>query len=159
MEGILEKNKTLSLVRIGLFIALSGVGAYLKFPSPVGSIALDSLPGYVGVLLLGIKPGSIILAIGHMVSALTAGFPLGIMHLIIAVGMAGCGLVFGYLAKKNIILAVIITVICNGILVPGLLIPVMGKGFFMGLVPMLLLASGANILLAVLVNQFIARSN
>ena len=31
---------------IAIFVALSAVGAMIKIPSPIGSIGLDSFPGY-----------------------------------------------------------------------------------------------------------------
>jgi ABC-type Co2+ transport system permease subunit len=149
-----RNEKLINLVRVSLLIALSAVGAYLKFPSPIGSIALDSLPGYLGVLLLGGAKGSIILIIGHLISALTASLPLGPIHLIIALLMGVSGLIFGYLIDKNRVLATVIAIIYNGIIIPALLIPILGLGFFIGIVPMLLLASGVNIGLALLISRF-----
>ncbi|OCL26143.1 ECF transporter S component [Orenia metallireducens] len=149
-----RNEKLINLVRVSLLIALSAVGAYLKFPSPIGSIALDSLPGYLGVLLLGGAKGSIILIIGHLISALTASLPLGPIHLIIALLMGVSSLIFGYLIDKNRVLATVIAIIYNGIIIPALLIPILGLGFFIGIVPMLLLASGVNIGLALLLSRF-----
>ncbi|WP_018247685.1 ECF transporter S component [Orenia marismortui] len=157
MKGKVDDKKIASLVKSALLIALSGVGAYLKFPSPVGSIAFDSLPGYLGVLLLGGKFGSVILIFGHLISALIAGFVLGPFHIIIALLMGVCGLIFGYLAKTNIILAAIIAIVCNGIILPALLIPFLGQGLFIGIVTMLTLASAANIFLAVILNKFFSK--
>ncbi|MGM0369467.1 MAG: ECF transporter S component [Bacillota bacterium] len=154
-EQLSNRNKINNLVKISLLIALAGVGSYIKFPSPVGSIALDSLSGYLGVLFLGIKPGGVILLIGHLLSSFLSGFPLGALHLVIAVLMVSCGGVLGYLKQKNNYIAIIITILCNGILLPGLLAPLLGVGFTIGLIPVLLLSSTANILLAVIINKIL----
>jgi len=152
-----SNEKLRNLVRVSLLISLSAVGAYLKFPSPVGSIALDSLPGYLGVLLLGGAKGSLILIIGHLVSALTASFPLGPIHLIVGLLMGVGGLVFGYVAERNKVLATVIAILYNGLIIPALLLPILGMGFFIGIVPILLLASGVNIGLALLLSRFFQR--
>jgi uncharacterized membrane protein len=72
------------LVKIALLTALSVIGSYIKFPGPVGSIALDSLPGFLGAILLGGKGGALILVLGHFLSAINSGFPLGPIHILIA---------------------------------------------------------------------------
>lgn len=64
-------------------IALAGVGALIKIPSPIGTIGLDSAPGYFSALAFQpVTEGSIVAAIGHLLSAGVVGFPLGIpLHL------------------------------------------------------------------------------
>ncbi|MGI6424678.1 MAG: hypothetical protein ACOX2A_05490 [Tepidanaerobacteraceae bacterium] len=48
------KTKTNTFALMGMFIALSIVGAFIKIPSPTGTVALDSAPGYTAALLLGL---------------------------------------------------------------------------------------------------------
>lgn len=159
MENLtLTKNnssKTALLVKLALLTALSVVGSYLKFPSPVGSIALDSLPGYLGALVFGGEAGALILALGHLLSALNSGFVLGPLHLLIALMMGGCGYIFIYLKKKNIYLAVLLTTLINGIASAAVLIPFLGRAFFYGTAPLLSLAAFVNILLAVIIFRLI----
>ena len=38
---------------LAVFIALSVVGAFIKIPSPIGSMALDSFPALLAAALLG----------------------------------------------------------------------------------------------------------
>ncbi len=74
--------------RMAILIALSGVGALVKIPSPTGTVALDSAPGYFAAIAFGAIEGPIVAVIGHIFTALTTGFPLGFpVHLYIAVQM------------------------------------------------------------------------
>ncbi|MCG8616904.1 MAG: ECF transporter S component, partial [Desulfobacterales bacterium] len=52
-----------------IFIALSAVGAMIKIPSPVGTIGLDSGPGYFCGLAFGYRTGSLVIFIGHLLTA------------------------------------------------------------------------------------------
>lgn len=143
------------LVKVALLTALSVIGSYIKFPGPVGSIALDSLPGFLGAILLGGKGGALILVLGHVLSALNSGFPLGPIHILIAFIMGSCGFIFSYLMQKNIYLAVAITTFVNGAVSAALLIPFFGLPFFYSTAPVLTVASLANIVLAVVVSRLI----
>lgn len=85
-------KNTKQLVLCALFIALSFIGAQLKV---FGTIAFDSLPAFLGTLALGPAAGALIGFLGHLLTALTSGFPYGIViHLIIAVFMAITMVVF-----------------------------------------------------------------
>lgn len=146
---------TALLVKISLLVALSVVGSYIKFPGPVGSIALDSLPGYLGVITLGGPAGALVLVLGHLLSALNSGFVLGPIHFLIAVIMGFCGLVFSYLIKKNIYFAVAITTFINGVVSAAVLIPFFGSAFFYGTAPVLTVASLVNISLAAVIAKYL----
>jgi uncharacterized membrane protein len=143
------------LVKIALLTALSVIGSYIKFPGPVGSIALDSLPGFLGAILLGGKGGALILVLGHFLSALNSGFPLGPIHILIAFIMGSCGFILSYLMQKNVYLAVAITTLVNGAVSAALLIPFFGVPFFYSTAPVLTVASLANIILAVVISKLI----
>ena len=67
-------NNLSKMVKISLLVALSVIGSMLKVPSPTGTVAFDSLPGYFGAIVIGPKEGAIIAAFGHLASAATAGF-------------------------------------------------------------------------------------
>ncbi|ATW27921.1 ECF transporter S component [Candidatus Formimonas warabiya] len=138
------------LVRIALLVALSVVGANIKIPSILGTPALDSMPGYFAAAVLGGKEGALIAALGHMFTALTAGFPLTVpVHLLTAAEMGICAFVFGFLFRKtNPLIAVIIATVLNGVGAPASMIPIMGVGVFYALLAPLLIASGLNIVLA-----------
>ena len=147
-------------VLLGLFIAMSVIGAYIKIPNPItNSIALDSLPAYLGTLILGGVPGAIIAFLGHIISAATAGFPLTLpIHLFIAVEMSLIMLIFNYVAKRiNVPSACVIGLILNGIGAPAslIIIPGFGMAAFTGSLIPLLIASAINIIVSSLIYQAI----
>jgi len=148
-----KRTRTKLVARVGIFAALSVIGAFIKLPSPTGTVALDSVAGYFSALAFGPIPGGIIAALGHLVAAATAGFPLTLLiHLIIAVQMSIFAATFGYLTKKiNLLTAFIAATFLNGVLAPLSLVPLFGLGFFMAMVIPLLIGSTVNVGLAGLV--------
>ncbi len=148
---------TKKLVLLALMVALSAVGAYIVLPSPIGTVALDSAPGYLSSLLFGSINGSIVLFLGHLLSSLKMGFPLGMIHLLIAVLMGGCGIAFYYVYKKtNIIISSVLVILLNGVVITALLIPFLGYAFFLSMVSPLLVGSAVNIILAGVLNKILA---
>jgi hypothetical protein len=147
---------TKRLVRMALFIALSGLGSWIVLPSPIGTVALDSAPGYFMVLFAGGLEGAVVLGFGHLLSALKVGFPLGPIHVLIGILMGCCGLVFRYLNQKiNLVVAASVAILLNGVVVTALLIPLVGVGFFMGMTPALLLGSAVNVALAIAIYRLL----
>ena len=97
-----KKMSTKTLAATALFIALSLVGAHIKI---FGTIAFDSLPGFLAALLLGPAYGAAIGFLGHLFTALTSGLPLSIpIHTVIAITMAitmfGFGITYKTLRNK-----------------------------------------------------------
>ncbi len=137
-------------VVVALFVGMSAVGGFIKIPSPTGTVALDALPGYLGAVLLGGWGGALVGFLGHLFSAGTVAFPLGLpIHLLIAVQMAVFVSVFGFLyRKKQRLLAVFAGILLNGIAAPAMLIPIFGAGFFTAMLLPLIVGSAVNILLA-----------
>lgn len=151
--------KTKKLVLTALFIALSFVGAMIKVPGT--TIAFDSMPGFLGTILLGPLYGALIGALGHFLTAVTSGFPLTLpVHLILMAGMGLTMLVFGYVFKyffsKNyrlaVIISLIVAVLINGPLLTlalsPLLIPVFGKIVLLEMIPLLSGIAALNIIMA-----------
>lgn len=86
------------LVLLALLTALCAVGGFIKIPSPTGTVALDSLPGFLAAALLGGRGGAAVGFLGHLFSAATVGFPLGLpVHLYVGLQMAVYVSIFGYL--------------------------------------------------------------
>lgn len=156
------KITTRQLVFMALLIALSFVGAQLKV---FGTIAFDSLPAFLGTLLMGPVAGAIIAIIGHLLTALTSGFPMTVpVHLVIALGM-GLTMVatwytYAFIKKAaneviGLIVAVIIAAICNGpillILCSPLLIPMLTWPGVIAMMFPLALVGGLNALIAAIV--------
>ncbi len=69
----LKNVKTLTLV--AMLIALSAIGALIKV---FNTVAFDSMPGYFAALYLGGWYGALVISLGHMLTAITSGFPLGL---------------------------------------------------------------------------------
>lgn len=155
-------NQLKRLVFMAMFIALSVVGAYIKIPSPTGTVALDSMPGYLAATILGGVPGGIIGFMGHFITAVYTGFPLSLpIHLIVGLQMALTMVVYAWISKKmNLNVAVVIAALLNGIGSPAILsmIPGYGMGFFMAMAIPLLVGSVVNVVLAAVVYKALEKS-
>ena len=136
------------ITKLAMLIAISVVAAYIPLPSPIGTVALDSAPGFFAVLAYG-WAGTVVLGIGHIFSALKMGFPLGGIHLLIAFFMGLCGLIYFKLYRNNnLIIASLVGILFNGIIIPLTLIPFFGKGFFISMLGPLLLGAAVNIVVS-----------
>ncbi|WP_071396450.1 ECF transporter S component [Bacillus tuaregi] len=142
---------------ISLFIALSVVGASIKIPAVVSSVALDMVPALIAGALIGSLPGAFVALFGHLVSALIGGMPLGPFHFLIAVEMALLAWLFTEIYRKGKgILASILFVIGNTFLSPLPFLFIMGTGFYIGMIPSLLIGSLLNTILALLLSSRLA---
>lgn len=161
---IRKQTKNQILVQMSLLIALSYLGSLIKIQ---GSIALDALPAYYGALMLGPLPGAVIGILGHLLTALTSGFPMTLpLHLFVACSMGVTVGLFGYLAKNvNQILAVAAGVLFNGpvsIFGAAYIASLMGLGFsgkimFYALIVPLTLTSAVNVLGGLLLYRTVVR--
>lgn len=142
-------TKKLSL--LALFIALSIIGSMIKIPAVIGSVAIDAFPALVVAVLIGRKSGALVAAIGHLLSALIGGMPLGPMHLIIAVEMAIIVWIFSLLYQANKkMLAGGAFVVLNGLIAPLPFILLLSFPFYLSLVPSLVIGSAFNMILALI---------
>jgi riboflavin transporter len=157
---ILRTSPAMRTARLAIFTALSAAGSLIKIPSLIGSLAFDAAPGFLVALLFGPIEGALVAGLGHIATAVVSGFPLGILHLPIAVGMALAGAAIGLLNKLNktwgFAPALIAGVVINVILVFPLF-PWLGPGgsvgwtIAVGFTPFLALAATLNAVLAGLV--------
>lgn len=145
---------------MAIFIALSAVGALIKIPSPTGTVALDAAPGYFAALGWGYAEGAIVIALGHLFTSVTVGFPLGIpVHLIIAVGMMVWSAMFRFgTIKVHPIVGIVLGVIGNGVLAPAVLTPMFGVGFFYALLPSLVVASVIVLIIVSIAYQIVKKT-
>ncbi|MEW8547957.1 MAG: hypothetical protein AB2693_31000 [Candidatus Thiodiazotropha sp.] len=138
-----------------VFVVASGLLGLIKLPAPVPSIALDAIPGYFTAGFISPSIGGIVGFFGHLASAWTGGFPLGWIHLVVALEMAVACFVFGWVIFKinktyALFIAIAVAILINGILSP-LLLGVLGlipMSVAKGLVGLLTLASAINSSLA-----------
>ena len=155
---------TRKLTFTALFIALSFVGSYIKI---FGTVAFDSLPGFLAALVFGPIYGAAIGFLGHLFTALSSGFPLSLpMHLAIAVSMALTMYVYGVtyrvISKKfpeavTLLITGIVGILFNApislALSIGVLRLIAGWEVALGLVallPALIIASTANVSISII---------
>ncbi|KUO77911.1 MAG: alpha-ribazole transporter [Desulfosporosinus sp. BRH_c37] len=140
--------KRLSIMAI--FIALSAVGALIKIPSPVGTIGMDSAPGFFTALAFGGVMGAIVIAFGHLLTAAVIGFPMTIpIHLYIALQMALWAVAYRWVNEKlGLIPAVIVGIILNGVVSSLAMFPIIGMGGVMGLMPFLIVGAALNVIIS-----------
>jgi len=169
LMNVIEKAKpgvnTKNLVITALFIALSLVGSHIKI---FGSIAFDSLPGFLAALLLGPVYGAVIGFLGHIFTALSSGFPLSVpMHIVIAATMAVTMFGFGFVYKalherlqmvSTLIITGIVGIVLNGpvslAFSMGTMAIMLGVEAALGLLtllPILVLAATANVAICIIV--------
>ncbi len=140
------------LAVMAIFIALSAVGAMIKIPSPIGTVALDSAPGFFVAVAFGGWMGFTVIAVGHLLTSAIVGFPLTLgLHLAIAVGMGGCALVFRWLGARGtvwLVVGVIAAALLNSFGLGLVVLPVGGWGMYVAAVPSLLLGAVVNLVIA-----------
>lgn len=135
---------------IAIFVALSAVGALIKIPSPVGTIGLDSAPGFFAALAFGGLEGAFVIALGHLLTAAVVGFPLTIpIHVFIALQMALWALSYRFVHRKlGLIAAVIAGILLNGVVSSFTMLLMGGIGAVFATMPFLVLGSAINVILA-----------
>jgi len=150
-KGGMYYLKISTITKIGLLIALSVVGAFIRIPSPVGTLAFDAVPGFYAALVISPITGAIVAGIGHAATAVINGMPLGLpIHTLISLGMMTAAFATGSLAKQHKIWGCVVGVNINGIALPALLILIPGFGlpFFVASVVSILVASILNMAVA-----------
>jgi len=144
--------KYAKLTWMALLIALTVVGGSIKIPAIIGSVALDSFPAVVAAVLLGGVPGALVGGLGHMMSALIGGMPLGPLHFLVAAEMAILVWVFAFFYHKGSKwIASVLFVLGNTFAAPFPFIFIISKAFYISMVPSLLIASVINTALALLI--------
>lgn len=150
------KNKKLSW--LAMFIALSAAGSFIKIPAVIGSVALDTLPALVVAGVLGGTAGAAVGGIGHLLSALASGMPLGPFHFLIAGEMALLVYFFGLLKRNGKQWSAgVLFILGNSFAAPLPFILLMGKSFYLAIVPSLFFGSILNTIFAFIVLPRIAR--
>jgi uncharacterized membrane protein len=154
-NNVKRTPNTLRAARISIFTALSVIGSFITPYPLIPTIAFDSSPGFFTALYFGVFDGFLITGLGHIVTAVINGFPLGPLHYIIAFGMALAGGAMGLVNKTNkkwgFIPAAITAVSINTVL-SVIMVPTMGWAATLTYVTVpLLLAASLNAVLATIV--------
>lgn len=154
-EGVTKAPKTLLVARMSVFTALCVVGSFINPYPPIPTIAFDSSPGFFAALYFGVLDGTLVTGIGHLVTSIVHGFPLGPLHYVIAFGMALAGGAMGLVNRLNkkwgFIPAAITGVTINTAL-SVIMVPIMGWAAMLTYVALpVLLAASLNAIIAALV--------
>lgn len=144
------KSKKMAL--ISLLVAMTAIGAALKIPAIIGSVALDAFPALLAAALLGSPAGAIVGGMGHLLSALLGGMPLGPLHFVVAVEMAFLAFVFSlFYRNRKRWKAGILFILGNTFAAPLPFLFLMGKAFYLSIVPSLFIGSILNTTIALLI--------
>lgn len=150
------KNKKRSW--LAMFIALSAAGAFIKIPAVIGSVALDALPALMAAGLLGGAAGAAVGGIGHLLSSIVAGMPLGPFHFLVACEMALLVYLFTMLYRSGKRWqAGVLFILGNSFAAPLPFMMLMGKSFYLAIVPSLFVGSVLNTVLAFIVLPRVVR--
>jgi len=145
--------RTYRLARISVFSALCVIGSFIHPPSPIQTVAFDSSPGFFAALYFGALDGALVSGIGHIITSIVNGFPLGMLHLPIALGMTLVGGMVGIVNHVNsrwgYLAAVPLGIAINSGLVV-VMVPEFGWGAALGFLPFLFAAASLNGLVAAL---------
>ena len=151
-----------------VLVALSYLGSLLKLPSPTGTIALDSCPGFFAALALGPAAGGLITALGNLFTCFfTGSFFLPVpLHFLLALLMAVSAALMGCTArflipkvgkKASVFAGAVIGGLANVFLSTLSVVPVMGWAGYWGFIPFLAPASFLNTFLAAILWLAIGR--
>lgn len=134
---------------LAVFIGLSVVGAAIKIPAIIGSVALDAFPALLAAAFFGGGAGAIVGAFGHLVSAVLSGMPMGPLHFVVAAEMALLAFVFAFMFNRGKkLLASTVFVIGNAFVAPLPFILFFDVSFYMALLPSLFIGSLLNMVVA-----------
>ena len=143
------------IVIVAIFSGLSFAGGLIKLGTPIGSVALDSWPGFFVAAFYSVPLGAIVAVLGHVFSAASGGFPLQELHIPIAISQGIWVVVYGLIVRKldrtwALVLAGVIAIGLNGVVAPLILIPLKPDKaeLFKSLIPLLSVASAINVLVA-----------
>jgi len=142
-----------------LFAALCAVGGFIKIPSGVGSLALDTVPALLAASFLPPVFVGFASMTGHLASAMYAGFPLGPFHILIAIEMMIILYVFARLHKAGRHISKwVFFIIANGLLAPLPFYFFVSPAFFVGVVPAIVLATVINAVVAAVVMPALSKA-
>ncbi|GLC88871.1 ECF transporter S component [Lysinibacillus piscis] len=149
----MNRQKLIKLVMTALVAAICAIGAMIKIPAPiVNSAALDSAPAFLSVVFLSPILAGVAGLIGHMVTALTSGFPFGPLHIIIAIEMFIVVWIFGFMHKKGWhFWKWPVALLLNGIVAPLPFYFIISPAFYFGAIVNLLIATTINLVVVAIV--------
>jgi len=154
----MERQKLRKLILTAMVAAICAVGAMIKVPAFISTAALDSAPAFLGVVFLSPILAGVAGLIGHFITALTSGFPLGPLHIIIAVEMLIVVWVFGVMHKKGMhFWKWPVALVLNGIVAPLPFYFIISPAFFWGALGSILMATVINLIIVAVVMPILSK--
>lgn len=154
----MERQKLRKLILTAMVAAICAVGAMIKVPAFISTAALDSAPAFLGVVFLSPILAGVAGLIGHFITALTSGFPLGPLHIIIAVEMLIVVWVFGMMHKKGMhFWKWPVALVLNGIVAPLPFYFIISPAFFWGALGSILMATVINLIIVAVVKPILSK--
>lgn len=144
---------------IAMLMALTVIGAAIKIPAIIGSVALDSFPALLAAALLGGPAGAVVGGAGHVLSALIGGMPLGPLHGLVAIEMALLAFIFSLFYKNGKRWqGALLFILGNTFAAPLPFLFLLNKAFYLSVVPSLLIGSVLNAAIAIIVIPRLAKA-
>ncbi|WKT78887.1 ECF transporter S component [Lysinibacillus fusiformis] len=154
----MDRQKLMKWILTAMVAAICAVGAAIKVPAFISTAALDSAPAFLGVVFLSPLLAGVAGLIGHFISALTAGFPLGPLHVIIAVEMFIVVWIFGVMHKKGMyVWKWPVALVLNGIVAPLPFYFMISPAFFWGALASIFIATAINLMIVAVVMPILSK--
>lgn len=154
----MDRQKLMKWILTAMVAAICAVGAAIKVPVFISTAALDSAPAFLGVVFLSPLLAGVAGLIGHFISALTAGFPLGPLHVIIAIEMFIVVWIFGVMHKKGMhVWKWPVALVLNGIVAPLPFYFIISPAFFWGALASIFIATAINLVIVAVVMPILSK--
>ncbi|MGE6601381.1 MULTISPECIES: ECF transporter S component [Lysinibacillus] len=154
----MDRQKLMKWILTAMVAAICAVGAAIKVPAFISTAALDSAPAFLGVVFLSPLLAGVAGLIGHFISALTAGFPLGPLHVIIAIEMFIVVWIFAVMHKKGMhVWKWPVALILNGIVAPLPFYFIISPAFFWGALASIFIATAINLMIVAVVMPILSK--
>ncbi|MFD4490441.1 ECF transporter S component [Lysinibacillus fusiformis] len=154
----MDRQKLMKWILTAMVAAICAVGAAIKVPAFISTAALDSAPAFLGVVFLSPLLAGVAGLIGHFISALTAGFPLGPLHVIIAIEMFIVVWIFGVMHKKGMhVWKWPVALVLNGIVAPLPFYFIISPAFFWGALASIFIATAINLMIVAVVMPILSK--
>lgn len=149
----MDRTKLRLIILTAFIAAICVIGSFIKVPAGiVGTAALDSAPALISAIFLPPVFAGAAGALGHIATGFTSGFPLGILHLLIAAEMFIIVAFFAIMHQKGFhILKWIFVIIANGVIAPIPFYFIISPAFYIGSIASLTIAAAVNCLIAIIV--------
>ncbi|WP_336635866.1 ECF transporter S component [Lysinibacillus fusiformis] len=154
----MDRQQLMKWILTAMVAAICAVGAAIKVPAFISTAALDSAPAFLGVVFLSPLLAGVAGLIGHFISALTAGFPLGPLHVIIAIEMFIVVWIFGVMHKKGMhVWKWPVALVLNGIVAPLPFYFIISPAFFWGALVSIFIATAINLMIVAVVLPILSK--